>query len=114
MLIYEERNDICLAFGTPKAWLEDGKAIEVKNSQTCFGPVSYKIDSNVADNKMHVTVHHEANSSTPHVIKVKLRHPDGLPVTKVEVNGQPWTEFDQEVITLPAGQTDYDVNVSFK
>ena len=114
MLIYEERNDICLAFGTPKAWLEDGKVIEVKNSQTCFGPVSYKIDSNVADNKMHVTVHHEANSSTPHVIKVKLRHPDGLPVTKVEVNGQPWTEFGQEVITLPAGQTDYDVNVFFK
>ena len=114
MLIYEERNDICLAYGVPKAWLEDGKTIEVKNSQTCFGPVSYRIDSNVAEKKMHVTVRHDDNKAASSVIKVKLRHPDGKAISKVEVNGQQWTDFDKEIITLPSGQTEYDVNVSFK
>ena len=114
MLIYQERNDLCLAFGIPKAWLEQGKTVEVKNSQTCFGPVSYRIDSNVADKKMHVTVHHEANSETPHAIKVKLRHPNGKSISKVQINGQSWTDFDKEIITLPSGFVDYDINVSFK
>lgn len=115
MLIYEEKNnEICLAFGIPKAWLEDGKTVEVKNSQTCFGPVSYRIDSKVADKKMHVTVRHDDNKAASSVIKVKLRHPQGKAISKVEVNGQSWTEFDHEVITLPQGKTEYDLNVFFK
>ena len=32
-----------LAFATPRAWLEPGKQIEVKNAPTAFGPVSFSI-----------------------------------------------------------------------
>lgn len=114
MLIYQERNDICLAFGVPKAWLEDGKKIEVKNSQTCFGPVSYCIESNVAGDQIHATVNHASNSSKTPSIKLKLRHPEGKAIVKVEINGQKCTSFSDEIITLPARKANYDINIFYK
>ncbi len=114
MLIYEENgNDICLAFGIPRAWLEDGKVIEVKNAQTCFGPVSYRIDSEVSSGRIKISVQHQPNSATPHTLKVKLRHPSGKAISKVQVNGRPWFSFDKEIITLPAGTKTSQVTVSF-
>ena len=113
MLIYEERNAICLAFGIPRAWLEDGKSVAVKRAQTCFGPVSFRIDSRVATGKMHVRVEHQPGGGTPHTILLKLRHPDGKPISKVEIDGRKWSDFGPETVTLPAGTTGSDIAVSF-
>ena len=102
MLIYEENGgDLCLAFGIPRAWLEDGKTVEVKNSQTCFGPVSYRIDSEVSGGKISISLEKKSSPVKPRSIQVKLRHPEGKPIRKVTVNGRPWKGFDAEVITLP-------------
>ena len=102
MLIYEENgNDICLSFGVPRAWLEDGKKIEVKNSQTCFGPVSYEIESSVSDGRIQASVHHDCGPVNARSIQLKLRHPEGKPIRKVTVDGKTWKGFTDEIITLP-------------
>ncbi len=114
MLIYEENGgDICLSFGIPRAWLEDGKTVEVKNSQTCFGPVSYQIESGVAEGRIKVSVHHNPGPVKARSIQVKLRHPEGKPIRKVTLDGKTWKGFTEEIITLPGNITDSNVIAYF-
>lgn len=114
MLIYEERNDICLAFGTPRAWLEDGKTIEVSNSRTCFGEVSYRIASSVDNNRIDVTINHVRSQVDPDSFQLKLRHPKGKAIRRVELDGRPVDSFDKETITLPGNISDCSVSVYYK
>jgi hypothetical protein len=43
LLVHERRDGLDLAFSTPKAWLADGKKIEVRDVPTSFGKVSYSL-----------------------------------------------------------------------
>ena len=45
-----------LAFATPRAWLEDGKHIAVKEAPTAFGPVSYTISSALSRKQINVEI----------------------------------------------------------
>jgi hypothetical protein len=114
MLIYEENGgDICLSFGIPRAWLEDGKTVEVKNSQTCFGPVSYQIESGVAEGRIKVSVHHNPGPVKARSIQVKLRHPEGKPIRKVTLDGKTWKGFTEEIISLPGNITNCSIIAYF-
>ena len=44
MLVYEDNGQLVLAAGIPDEWLD--KTMEVKNLQTWWGPISYKISNN--------------------------------------------------------------------
>ena len=99
MLIKEEKEEVWLAYGVPRSWLEDGKVIEVKKAQTCVGPFNFRIESHVSKGFINT----ELNTSLrklPSVIRLKLRHPEGKKIKKVEINGKVWNEFDEEVITI--------------
>jgi len=99
MLIKEEKEEVWLAYGVPGNWLEDGKIIEVKKVQTCFGPFNYHIESHVS--KGFITAELTASlKMSPSVIRLKLRHPEGKKIRKVELNGEKWKNFDKEVITI--------------
>ena len=41
-----------LCFATPKRWLENGKIIKVEHAPTAFGPVSFRLESKLADGKV--------------------------------------------------------------
>lgn len=41
-----------LAFATPQRWLEDGKIIQIDRAPTAFGPLSYSIESHLAQGKL--------------------------------------------------------------
>ena len=41
-----------LAFGTPRRWLENGKRIKVERAPTAFGPVSFEIESRLAQGEI--------------------------------------------------------------
>ncbi len=45
MLVMEDGPRLWLARGTPRAWLEQGQRIAVKNAPTHFGPTAYEIVS---------------------------------------------------------------------
>jgi|GEM_PF-903606 len=108
MLIKEERDEIWLAYGTPRKWLEDGKKIEVKKAQTCFGPFNYNIESFVSEGYIKTNISTSIRMS-PSAVKLKLRHPQGKNISRVEVNGKVWKDFGKEIINLPGTGEEYSI-----
>jgi len=82
MLYLEEGSVLRLLPGIPRAWLEDGKKIEVKNAVSYFGNISFSIVSD--EGKGYITAEIECNSDRkPSEIVVRIPHPDGRKAKKV-------------------------------
>jgi hypothetical protein len=103
LLVMESGQSLWLARATPRAWLEQGKKITVKNAPTYFGSMAYEIISDVDRGKITATVEMPSRNPLKNVV-VRFRHPQSKPIKSVMVNGRPWTGFDQakEVIELTA------------
>jgi hypothetical protein len=101
LLAMEIDDTLWLARATPRAWLEQGKKISVKNSPTYFGTVAYEIVSDVDHGKISATIALPGRRAPKEVV-LRLRHPKAAPIRRVTVSGKPWTEFnqDKETITL--------------
>jgi hypothetical protein len=101
MLVMEDGQSLWVARATPRAWLEQGKKIAVKNAPTYFGPLAYQIVSDVDNGKIVATVEIPSRNP-PKSVVVRFRHPKAAPIKSVTVNGQPWAGFDKdkEVIEL--------------
>jgi hypothetical protein len=101
LLVTEIGDTLWLARATPRAWLEQGKKISVKNSPTYFGTVAYEIVSDVDNGKINSTVEMPTRKSQKEVV-LRLRHPKSAPIRGVTVNGKSWTSYDKdkETITL--------------
>jgi hypothetical protein len=87
-----------LAFATPRAWLGDGKRIDVTRAPTSFGPVSYVVRRRGSVVRVDVDV-----PAAPSV-RLRLRLPHGLRIDRVESSGRP-LRFDRlsGTIRLPSG-----------
>lgn len=103
MLAFEDPlcESLWLAKGTPRAWLEEGKRIVVKNAPTRWGMVSYAIDSRLTEGQIRARV--TLPEDAPVETKLRLRVPRPYAIETVKVNGQSWNDFDpeEETITLP-------------
>ena len=95
MLVMDEGNTLWLARATPRAWLEQGKRIAVRNAPTHFGVVTYEIVSDADNGKITATIE-MSSRNPPKTVFVRFRHPKALPIKSVTVNGKAWTDFDQE------------------
>lgn len=95
LLVMEDGNTLWLARATPRAWLQRGQRIAVKNAPTQFGVVSYEILSSAQTNTIQATVTLPERRS-PKAILFRLRHPQAAPLRTVLVDGQPWDRFDPE------------------
>jgi hypothetical protein len=103
MLIHE-RDDGALVLGlaTPRAWLGEGKTIEVERAPTYYGQLSMRIRSSAASGRIAAEVTLNARTR-PQALFVRLRHPTGKSMRSVTVNGQPWKNFDvsREWVEIP-------------
>jgi len=109
LLVWEDGGTLWLARATPRAWLEQGKKIGVKNAPTHFGTISYEIVSDADHGRISATVEMPSRKAPKEVV-LRFRHPKAAPIKSVTVNGpstgsgqgKPWTEFnkDKETITL--------------
>ena len=101
MLVMEEGDTLWLARATPRAWLEQGKKISVKNAPSHFGTVSYEIISDLDNGKINATVEMPSRNP-PKSLFLRFRHPKTAPIKSVTVNGKDWKDFDKdkEVIQL--------------
>ncbi|MHB1036921.1 MAG: hypothetical protein ACYC35_22325 [Pirellulales bacterium] len=101
MLVMEIGESLWLARATPRAWLEQGKTIGVRNSPTYFGTVAYEIVSDVDNGKISATVEMPLRKA-PKEVLLRLRHPKAVPITSVTINGKDSKEFDAalEVVRL--------------
>ena len=56
LLVWEDGPDLWLARATPRAWLEQGQKISVKNAPTHFGNVDFEITSDVDHGRISATL----------------------------------------------------------
>ena len=105
LLLMEEGRSLGLARATPRAWLEQGKRISVRNAPTYFGDLAYEVVSDVDHGKIAATIEVPGRTA-PEKILLRFRHPESKHMTRVTVNGEDWKDFDpaKEVIRL------HDVN----
>ncbi|MGH7447419.1 MAG: hypothetical protein ACRELT_07650, partial [Longimicrobiales bacterium] len=94
MLVHERDDDaLLLAQATPRAWLEDGKRIELQRVPTYYGQVSMTIESRAQSGEITAVVR-MPDPGRPRTLLVRFRHPDGKRIRSVSVNGRPWQDFD--------------------
>jgi len=103
-LLIQERDDgtLLLLPATPRKWLEEGKQIRVARAPTYYGPLSFTVQSEAGAAGLGATVA-VPNRQRPKELLVRLRHPRGLPLRSVTVNGEGWREFDtaKEWVRVP-------------
>jgi hypothetical protein len=75
-----------LAFATPRAWLKNGQSIKVTNAPTQFGPVSYEIESQIANGGVSATVN--VPDRTPGKLLIRFRLPDNRKLTSATADGK--------------------------
>lgn len=114
LLVMEDGQNLWLARATPRAWLEQGKKISVKNAPTHFGSVDYEIVSDVDHGQITATVKLPARHSVKEVW-LRLRHPKSAPIKSVTVNGKNWKDFDpaKEVVKLHGQKDNVTVEIKY-
>jgi hypothetical protein len=111
LLVWEDGRSLWLARATPRAWLEQGKRISVKNAPTHFGSVAYEIVSDADHGKISATVEMPSRApapdgtggragKAPKEVVLRFRHPKSAPMKGVTVKGKPWAEFDKDKETI--------------
>lgn len=103
MLINEWGNDtLIIGQATPRAWLDTGKRISVRNAPTWFGDISFTIEGRSAADEIIATVECP-DRNLPEVLLVRLRHPHERAIDSVLVNGKPWKNIniEKEHIVIP-------------
>jgi hypothetical protein len=103
MLVMEMGDELFLARGTPREWLEEARKIAVKNAPSYFGEVGYQIESLVNQGRIGASVQ-PPRRQRPRNTYLRLRHPKQASLRRVTIDGRPWPEFDavKEWIRLPA------------
>lgn len=100
-LVFEDGDELWLASGAPRRWLESRQGIQVHQVQTFFGPVRYDMHAG------HEAGTIEANVQLPQRAQLKKAWLVARTPTKrifsVSLNGKPWTRIDaaREAIELP-------------
>jgi hypothetical protein len=115
MLVTERGDQLWLAPFITCNWLKDGQTLSVSNAPTRFGPVSYHLESHLAQGSIWGTIHPPVRE-TPSRIVLRLRQPEGCPIRAVQLNGKPHRDFDKAtglVRLKPSGQK-LDVQVFYR
>jgi len=115
MLAMEVGDELWLAAGTPRRWLEPGREIRVYNIETIFGKVAYTIRH--GDNPGTI----EASITLPDRIQPRrvllfVRSPLEKPIKSVRINGQDWRQWDdnREAVVLPNDGKALQIVVSYE
>jgi hypothetical protein len=101
MLLREDGETLWIAQAIPRAWLAPGKRVAVNGAPTTFGPVSFSLEAQ-PDGSMRVHLEPPARSA-PAEIRVRLRHPEQLPIASVEANGSGRVKFTGDTLRLKRG-----------
>ena len=102
MLVRESGDSILLNSGTPRHWFQNGETIEVGGCPTFLGKLSYRTESHAAEGRIDATVDLDATLRAKQV-QLRLRHPEGKRIARLEIDGRPSSSFDaeKEMISVP-------------
>ena len=82
MLYMERGRTLDLLSGIPRAWLEDGKRIELRDVATYFGPASVRVESRLEEGVVKAVVECRG-PRRPEAVEIRLPHPLGRRATSV-------------------------------
>jgi hypothetical protein len=98
MLVHETATPgLELAYATPRAWLAAGKRIRVNGAPTSFGPISYSLDAAVHSVRARLQIPRRAPLRS---LSLRLRRPGKQRITRVELNGRAFRQFDAAAETI--------------
>lgn len=83
MLYMEEGNTLLLLRGVPRAWLEDGKEIQLENIISYFGTISLQVVSKVKNKVIEASIQCDSDWA-PENIEIRLPHPENRKAVSVE------------------------------
>jgi hypothetical protein len=114
MLAMEVGEDLWLAAGTPRRWLEPGRRIEVYDIETAFGKVAYEMRHGDKPGTIEANVV-VPDRVRPQKILLFVRSPFERPIKSVRINGQDWQQWDsdREAVVLPVRPGTLQVAVSY-
>jgi len=75
-----------LAPAVPLEWMTDGRTVEAARMPTYFGPVSLKIESRLSCGEIRALIA-PPKRNPPARLEIRLRHPEGRSIRRVEVEG---------------------------
>ena len=108
-LYLEEGDTLSVLPGIPRAYLEDGKRIEIDGMKSYFGPIRLSVRSELAQRR--IVAHVECRSDHgPRRLKLRLPHPKGLKA--VAVQGGRYLP-DDEAVLVEAFTGQADVTLEF-
>jgi len=110
-LIHEKGEDLVLLPAVHREWLEDGKQISVKDAATYFGTLSFQVESKVSEGSIEMTLN-PPKRNPPRSISVRFRHPNGLKIRKVQVDGKGWTDFDSDKELISLGHMEEQTSIT--
>jgi hypothetical protein len=101
-LVRESGDRLFLNTGAPRKWFLPGRRIEVSRAASFFGELSFRVESHPEAGFVAAAVM-PPTRQRPQEILLRVRHPDGKRISRVELNGKPWSEFnsERELISLP-------------
>ena len=92
-----------LLFATPKAWLEDGKEIEIERAPTAFGDVSVHVRSRLHRGEVLAEVA-PPKRNAPEKMLLRVRLPDGWKITSARLNKSSLAVDATGAVELPRTQ----------
>ena len=113
-LLREDGETLYVAQGAPKKWFRHGERIEMTGAATYFGTFGFTITSRVAEGVVEARLEIPAGF-TAREIALRVRHPEGRTMARVELDGRAVTTFDakKEMIRFPASPGTRNVRVYF-
>lgn len=114
LLVMESGNELWIAPGTPRRWLEPGNIIKLNNAETIFGSVCYEMHQGIAPQTIEATIN-LPQKYAPQRVLLFVRAPFDKRIKSVQVNGKEWDDWDQarEAVTLPAEGKQLEVTVNY-
>jgi hypothetical protein len=83
MLWFEDGERLSLLRAIPRRWLEDGREIALENVKSYFGPVSLKVESNLAAKQIKASFSGDPER-LPEKVELRLPHPEQRPASSCE------------------------------
>ncbi|MDB6095074.1 MAG: hypothetical protein JWM32_2636 [Verrucomicrobia bacterium] len=109
MLYLEEGSTLRLLSGVPRAYLEPGKHVTVKNASSYFGSLSFQVESS-AQGELRATIDCPG-ARHPRFVEIRLPHPNGK--RPVSVSGGAY-DSDREVVRISDFNGHAEVALRFK
>jgi len=82
MLYLEEGDTLRLLAGIPRAWMEEGKRIELRNVASYFGPISLRVESKLEQGKIEAWIECKSHRQ-PKTVELRIPHPRAAKAVRV-------------------------------